>query len=114
MHEWYPKVMSVRFGIESVTLPVIGFLGIFGNLIVIAVLIRLTTSKKENQNEKKFDRMLISLSMADLLLLIMYVVDALVQVDLYNEPQWYQVRNINLYYEICSRGALIYLKKIYP
>ena len=94
--------MSVRFGIDSVLLPVIGFPGILGNLMLIAVLIKLTNSKKENQKNKKFDRMLISLSIADFLLLTMYVFDALVQVNLYNEPQWYQVRNINVYYETCS------------
>ena len=89
--EWDSKIMSVRFGVESVTLPVLGLLGILGNFMVIAILIQLTRRKNGNHNNRKFDRILISLSIADSLLLVMYVVDALVQVDLYTEPQWYQV-----------------------
>ena len=89
--KWDSKIMSVRFGVESVTLPVLGFLGILGNFMVIAILIQLTRRKNGNHNNRKFDRILISLSIADSFLLVMYVVDALVQVDLYTEPQWYQV-----------------------
>jgi len=83
---------SIRFAIESVTLPSCGILGLLGNILVIAVLIRLTTRVNENKNRKNFDRMLISLCILDLLLLIIYITDAVIQVDLMHEPQWYQVR----------------------
>lgn len=83
---------SIRFAIESVTLPSCGLLGLLGNVLVIAVLIRLTTRRNENRNRKNFDRMLISLSIFDSLLLITYITDAIIQADLMYEPHWYQVR----------------------
>ena len=86
----------MRFVIESVTLPTVGVLGVLGNVLVIIILIKLTTNRKEQKNRKNFDRLLISLSIADSLLLIMYITDAIIQAKLPNEPPpnepyWYQV-----------------------
>ena len=94
--DWYDTLDSVRFWIESVALPTIGFLGILGNLLVILVLIRLNTNQKENKNRQNFDRLLISLSITDTLLLVMYITDALVQASNSYEPSWYQVDFINV------------------
>ena len=94
--EWYNTLDYVRFAIETVTLPTVGFLGILGNVLVILVLIKLTTNRKKEKNRKNFDRLLISLSIADSLLLIVYISDAIIQGKWPNEPppdepHWYQV-----------------------
>ena len=69
-----------------------GILGLLGNVLNIIVLIKLTSNQKENKNRKNFDRILISLSITDSLLLFMYITDALIQAqESHDEPQWYQV-----------------------
>ena len=72
-------------------MPIFGILGLLANIIVVFALVRITGNKSLKGNHKNFDRMVISLSIIDSLLLVVYVVDALIQVDLMHEPQWYQV-----------------------
>ena len=96
--EWEQILDNVRFAIESVTLPTVGFLGMLANLIVVFVLVRITIKKCQHGKHKSFDRMVICLSSIDFLLIIFYVVDALVQIDILHEPQWYQVRRTTIYF----------------
>ena len=90
-HEWDETLENARFAIESVTLPIFGILGFLANIIVVFALFRITGKTNLKGNHKNFDRMVISLCFIDSLLLVVYVVDALIQVDLMHEPQWYQV-----------------------
>ena len=89
--EWDKTLQNIRFAVESVTLQIFSYLGILGNTLVVAILIRLIKDPTENKNHKPFDRILIALAVFDTLLLVMYLVDAIVQVDILTEPQWYKV-----------------------
>ena len=84
-------LFNIRFALESVTLNIFGFLGLLANVIVIFALVRITINKRLHGNHKNFDRLVICLSAIDILLIVFYVVDALVQIDLLSEPKWYQV-----------------------
>ena len=84
--------MNIRLVLDSVLLPVCGILGMVANIIVMVTLVRITRKKESHGNQKNFDRLVIFLSLIDLWLILFYVVDALIQIDLMTEPQFYQVR----------------------
>ena len=92
VEEWDETIMDIRFALDSVLLPICGFLGMFANIIVMVTLVRITRKKDLHGNHKNFDRLVIFLSLIDFWLIFFYVVDALIQVDLMTEPQFYQVR----------------------
>ena len=91
LNEWSLTLQTAMYWIESITIPFVGILGCLGNILVIAVLIRLTSNQNENKNRNNFDKLLISLAIVDTLHLIMYVTDSFVQANGTNEPYWYQV-----------------------
>ena len=92
---WLEALDNIRFAIETVALPSVGILGIMGNTLIIITLIKLTKSKKENKNQTNFDRLLIFLSVADSLVLVMHIIDAIIQAQYGPEPIWYQVINLH-------------------
>lgn len=98
--EWEETLKNVRFGLESITLQMFSYFGIFGNILVIAILIQLIKDPTENRNHKPFDRILIALAVFDSLLLIIYVVDAIIQIDILSEPWWYEVSFWNTIYTV--------------
>ena len=87
---WIETLDWVKFWVESIPITAVGSFGSLGNIVVIIVLLRLV---KQNQNPN-FHRLLISLSIVDIIFLIVYMTDAIVQCkyDTAPEPQWYQVR----------------------
>ena len=91
--KWEEIVENARFAIESVSLPTLGILGLLANAIVIFVLFRVVARKDLQGNQKNFDKLLICLSFIDSFLIVIYIVDALIQIDILHEPQWYQVIN---------------------
>ena len=84
--------MNIRLALDSVLLPMCGLLGMLANIIVMVTLVRITRKKESHGNQKNFDRLVIFLSLIDFWLIFFYVVDALIQIDLMTEPQFYQVR----------------------
>ena len=95
--EWDKTLMNIRFALDSVLLPVCGILGMLSNIIVIVTLIRITRKKSSHENHKNFDRLIIFLSLIDFWLIFFYVVDALIQIDIMTEPQFYQVWKYSQY-----------------
>ena len=91
--KWDETLENARFAIESVSLPTFGILGLLANAIVIFVLFRIAARKDLQGNQKNFDKLLICLSFLDSFLIVIYIVDALIQIDILHEPQWYQVIN---------------------
>ena len=89
--KWEEIVENSRFAIESVSLPTLGILGFLSNAIVIFVLFRIVARKDLQGNQKNFDKLVICLSFIDSFLIVIYIVDALIQIDILHEPQWYQV-----------------------
>ena len=89
--KWEEIVENARFAIESVSLPTLGTLGLLANAIVIFVLFRIVARKDVQGNQKNFDKLVICLSFIDSFLIVIYIVDALIQIDILHEPQWYQV-----------------------
>ena len=83
--------MKIRFALDSVLLPACGILGMLANIIVIVTLVRVTRKKGSHGNHKNFDRLVIFLTLIDFWLIFFYVVDALIQIDIYTEPRFYQV-----------------------
>ena len=65
LNEWSHILQTAMYWIESITIPFVGSLGCLGNILVIAVLIRLTTNKNENKNRNNFDKLLICLAIVD-------------------------------------------------
>ena len=106
--EWAETIEHVRFGLESITLQMFSYFGIFGNILVIAILIQLIKDPTENRNHKPFDRILIALAVFDSLLLIIYVVDAIIQIDILSEPWWYEVTFWNIIYTTSNSMHIIY------
>ena len=98
--EWEETIEHMRFGLESITLQIFSYFGIFGNILVIAILVQLIKDPTENRNHKPFDRILIALAVFDSLLLIIYVVDAIIQIDILSEPWWYEVTFWNTIYSV--------------
>ena len=108
--KWDETLANARFAIESVSLPTFGILGLLANAIVIFALFRIAARKDLQGNQKNFDRMVISLSFIDSLLILIYIVDALIQIDIYHEPQWYQVINEKI--EVIFAENYFYLHQI--
>ena len=90
--DWEKTLMNIRKALDSILLPICGILGMLANIIVMVTLVRITRKKNLHGNHKNFDRLVIFLSLIDFWLIFFYVVDALIQVDLMTEPQFYQVR----------------------
>ena len=113
VEEWDKTLMYIRFCLDSVLLPGIGIHGMLANIIVIVTLIRITRKKSSHGNHKNFDRLIILLSLIDFWLIFFYVVDALIQIDIMTEPQFYQVnRHIHCrLYKCKAEKSLIGINK---
>ena len=79
---------------------------------MIAILIQLIKDPTENRNHKPFDRILIALAVFDSLLLIIYVVDAIIQIDILSEPWWYEVTFLHTIYTVLVVICISFIKRL--
>ena len=97
---WFQVIDESRYWIEGIVIPSVGAIGLIGNLIVIGVLACLIHENSDHGSQRNFDVTLISLSIIDLILLLMYLTDSYIQNHfdpslLGDEPIWYKVKRIN-------------------
>ena len=74
-----------RFWVEGITLSVIGFIGILGNLLSLKIL------RKDSMRKTTFDEMLTHLLILDTMLVIFFLVDAMTTIVFESSPDWYKV-----------------------
>ena len=95
---WIDIIDDSRHWIEGVAVPSVGIIGLIGNFLVVAVLLRLIHNT-ESISESNFDMTLIGLAIIDFTLLLVYMTDSFIQnhysphisSDVLIEPVWYQV-----------------------
>ena len=96
---WIQIIDDSRFWIEGVTIPIVASTGLICNTIVFVVLFSLIRIS-DRGSQRNFDIILLALTIIDILLLIMYMTDSIVQnvyisnfsEETFTEPRWYQVR----------------------
>ena len=96
---WIQVIDVSRFWIEGVTIPIVASTGLICNTIVFVVLFSLIRIS-DRGSQRNFDIILLALTIIDILLLIMYMTDSIVQnvyisnfsEETFTEPRWYQVR----------------------
>ena len=96
---WIQIVDVSRFWIEGVTIPIVAITGLICNTIVFVVLFSLIRIS-DRGSQRNFDIILLALTIIDILLLIMYMTDSILQnvyienfsEETFTEPRWYQVR----------------------
>ena len=74
-----------RYWVEGITLSVIGFIGILGNLLSLKIL------RKDSMRKTTFDEMLTHLLILDTMLVIFFLVDAMTTIVFQSSPNWYKV-----------------------
>ena len=96
---WIQVIDVSRFWIEGVTIPIVASTGLICNTIVFVVLFSLIRIS-DRGSQRNFDIILLAVTIIDILLLIMYMTDSIVQnvyisnfsEETFTEPRWYQVR----------------------
>ena len=79
------KFLLFRYWVEGITLSVIGFIGILGNLLSLKIL------RKDSMRKTTFDEMLTHLLILDTMLVIFFLVDAMTTIVFQSSPNWYKV-----------------------
>ena len=104
---WIQIVDVSRFWIEGVTIPIVAITGLICNTIVFVVLFSLIRIS-DHGSQRNFDIILLALTIIDILLLIMYMTDSILQnvyienfsEETFTEPRWYQVRYLASYHQL--------------
>lgn len=102
---WIQVIDVSRFWIEGVTMPIVAITGLICNTIVFVVLFSLIRIS-DRGSQRNFDIILLALTIIDILLLIMYMTDSILQnvyienfsEETFTEPRWYQVRYSTSFY----------------